>query len=87
MTEIPGASIPCGRKTGTVTAGERRVRYSRPFHPQFHGIAREKRRRYSSPENRSQADCRVIRRAVPMRAQVTLRSRKMVTSRWRLASV
>ena len=42
---------------------------------------------YSSPENRSHADCRVIWRAAPMRAQVTLRSRKMVTSRWRLASV
>jgi len=36
---------------------------------------------YSSPENRSHADCRVIWRAAPMRAQVTLRSRKMVTSR------
>lgn len=42
---------------------------------------------YSSPENRSHADCRVIRRAVPMRAQVTFRSRRMVTSRRRLASV
>src|SRR5579859_5936953 len=42
---------------------------------------------YSSPENRSHADWRVIWRAAPMRAQVTLRSRKMVTSCWRLASV
>jgi DNA-binding Lrp family transcriptional regulator len=42
---------------------------------------------HSSPENRSHADCLVIWRAAPMRAQVTRRSRKMVTSRWRPASV
>jgi GNAT superfamily N-acetyltransferase len=48
---------------------------------QHYGRWRDHTGGYSSPENRSHADCRVIWRATPMRAQVTLRSRKMVTSR------
>jgi hypothetical protein len=41
---------------------------------------------YSSPENFSQADCRVIPSASPMRRHETLRSRRVSTTRWTVRS-
>ena len=73
---------PADRETGhMLTAGIHPVPGKTPVARHHYVRWRESRRGYSSPENRSHADWRVIWRAAPMRAQVTLRSRKMVTSR------
>jgi hypothetical protein len=96
----PGKNQPSGGGTTLVGQATGRPKNDRSAHPgprrrllcRSTGQFAEPRHHvpnlaYSSPENRSHADCRVIPRAVPMRAQVTFRSRKTVTSRWRLASV
>ena len=75
---ITGAMVPAVRSDGPVSfVPDQRVTRPRLTAPLRAGP--ERALPYSSPEKRSQADCRVVPSTAPIRVQVILRARALRT--------